>query len=311
VSPSLRRCTAAAAICGLGYMLFESQWVRRTDVTIGIPDLPSPLDGLTIALLADFHAAFRTSFNLRATSRAVELARAARTDLVLLAGDLAGGPGNLDRMLALLDRLEAPLGVYAVYGNHDRAESKVPWVSGVDLSAVEDHGVRLLVDEVATIPHRGARIQICGIDEFKHGHGRLDRVLPQLDLGPDTLRLLLSHYAQAALAVDPGIFALTLSGDTHGGQICLPTWKGTAMLSQPRAEFKDGLYVREGRRIYVTRGVGTSLLPFRFLAPPEIVVITLVQGDELAERSATPVSATATSAGGAAADGRRSAPAAG
>ena len=286
MSPSLRRCTAAAAICGLAYLLFESQWVRRTDVTIGIPDLPSPLDGLTIALLADFHAAFRTSFNLRATSRAVELARAARTDLVLLAGDLAGGPGNLDRMLALLDRL-------------------------VDLSAVEDHGVRLLVDEVATIPHRGARIQICGIDEFKHGHGRLDRVLPQLDLGPDTLRLLLSHYAQAALAVDPGIFALTLSGDTHGGQICLPTWKGTAMLSQPRAEFKDGLYVREGRRIYVTRGVGTSLLPFRFLAPPEIVVITLVQGDELAERSATPVSATATSAGGAAADGRRSAPAAG
>ena len=279
---SLRRRAlpvAAVALGALGYMLFESQWVRRADVTIAIDELPAGLGGLTIALLADFHAGFRASLNLRATRRAIDIARAAHPDLVLIAGDLAGGPANLGKLNVMLRRLDAPLGVYAVYGNHDRAHSKVPWSSAVDLSGVEDQGVRLLVNEVTTVPYRGARVQICGVDDFKHGHTRLDELEQQLDRRPDTLRLLLSHYAQAAAGVEPGAFALTLSGDTHGGQICLPTPKGTIMLSQPKAEFKDGLYLRDGRRIYVTRGVGASLLPLRFLARPEVVVITLVPGE--------------------------------
>lgn len=269
---------AAAALAALGYMLFEAQWVRRADETIAVEELPPGMGGLTIGLLADFHAGFSASLNLRATRRAIDLVRAAHPDLVLLAGDLAGGAGNLQKLNAQLNRLDAPLGVYAVYGNHDRAHTKVPCVSAVDLSSVEDYGVRLLVNEMATVAYRGGQVQICGIDDFKHGYSRLEELVPLLDRGPDTLRLLLSHYAQAAAAVEPGVFALTLSGDTHGGQIRVPTHRGAVMLSQPNAEFRDGLYLRGGRRVYVTRGVGTSLLPLRLFTRPEAVIITLVPG---------------------------------
>jgi uncharacterized protein len=280
-SSSLRRraLPAAAALGALGYMLFESQWVRRADETIAIDELPAGISGLTIALLADFHAGFRPSFNLRAIRRAIDIARAAHPDLVVIAGDLAGGPANLGKLNVLLRRLDAPLGVYAVYGNHDRGHSKVPWVSSVDLSGVEDQGVRLLVNETVTIPYHGVRVQICGIDDFQHERTLFHELQDELDRRPDTLRLLLSHYGQAAAAAEPGAFALTLSGDTHGGQIRVPTWKGTVMLSQPRAQFMDGFYLRDGRRIYVTRGVGTSLLPLRLLTRPEVVILTLVQGE--------------------------------
>jgi len=74
-----------------------------------------------------------------------------------------------------------------------------------------------------------------------------------------------------------GDFALTLSGDTHGGQICIPWFGRPIMCSQPRAQFKDGMYLRYGRRIHVSRGVGTSLLPFRFLCRPEVVLLHLVR----------------------------------
>jgi predicted MPP superfamily phosphohydrolase len=266
-----------AAALGLLYLLFEAQWVRRVERTIVVSDLPADLDGLTIAHLADFHAGFGFSLNMRATRRAVALTVAARPDLIAVTGDLAGGRANGPALRAALAVLHAPLGVYAVPGNHDHGESKVPFVCATDLSDIDAAGVRLLSNETVIVGRGSARLQVCGIDDWKHGYADLPAVLAALDRRPDTLRLLLSHYAAAALETPAGDFALTLSGDTHGGQLCVPWFGGPVMCSQPRAEFKDGLYERGGRLIHVTRGVGTSLLPFRFLCRPEVVVLRLVR----------------------------------
>jgi predicted MPP superfamily phosphohydrolase len=265
--------TAAA----LSYMAFESQWVRRVDFTVGVADLHPDLEGLTIAHLSDPHAGFRPSFNMRAARIAFDLAMEARPDVIAVTGDLAGGERNLDRIKDMLATLHAPLGVYAVLGNHDHGRSKAPFTRAVDFSDLGDYGVRLLANETVTLSRGSACVQICGVDDVKHGFGDLRPVLERLDRDPATLRLLLSHYAEGALTAPAASFHLTLSGDTHGGQICVPWFGGPVMFSQPRAQFKDGLYDRDGRLIHVTRGIGTSLLPFRLLCRPETAIIRLVR----------------------------------
>src|SRR5450756_1400411 len=82
----------AAAVLGLLYMVHEAQWVRRVDRRLEAPAAAADLDGLTIAQLSDFHVGFRPSFNLRAMRKAVDMALAARPDLVLVTGDFACGP---------------------------------------------------------------------------------------------------------------------------------------------------------------------------------------------------------------------------
>ena len=275
MKPVVRAGVAAAlaAAAGLGYVLFEAQWVRRVERDVPLPDLPQGLEGLLLAQLSDLHLGFRASLNVRAAHKAFVLAMAARPELILISGDLAGGPANLDALARLLAMLRAPLGVYTVLGNHDHGASKVPFAREVEL--VDLGGVRLLENETVTIERGGARLQVTGIDDWKHGFADLPRVLGQLDHRAGTCRLLLSHYGEAVLETPPGTFALTLSGNTHGGQICLPWFGGPVMLSQPRARFKDGLYRVDGRLIHITRGIGTSLLPFRFLCRPEVVLLRL------------------------------------
>jgi uncharacterized protein len=214
---------------------------------------------------------------MRAARIAFDLAMAAQPDIIAVTGDLAGGEANLDRIKAMLAGLHAPLGVYVVLGNHDHGRSKAPFTRAVDFSDLADYGLRLLSNETVTVQRGSARVQVCGVDDVKHGFGDLRPVMERLDPDPATLRLLLSHYAEGALRAPAESFALTLSGDTHGGQICVPWFGGPVMFSQPSAQFKDGLYDMGGRMIHVTRGIGTSLLPLRLLCRPEAAIVRLVR----------------------------------
>ena len=259
-------------------MLAEAVAVRRVDRRLPAPDAAPELDGLTIVQLSDFHAGFRPSLNLLAMRRAVELALAARPDLILVTGDFAPGPRPPARFLELLHRLRAPLGVYGVLGNHDHGDSKAPFVRPTDPAVLEACGVRLLVNAAATVEYRGAHIQICGVDDTDGEHDDLPAVLATLDRRPGVLRLLLTHHAAVALGAAPGDFAMSLAGDTHGGQICLPLPGRRIMLSDLHARFAEGEYDAGGRRLYVTRGVGTSLLPFRAFCRPEVVVFQVEAG---------------------------------
>jgi len=269
---------AAGAAAGLAYMLHEAQWVRRVDRRLAAPDAAAELDGLVVVQLSDFHAGFAPSLNLRAMRKAVDLALAAAPDLLLITGDFAGGPHGLREFQRQLRRLTAPLGVFGVFGNHDHGDSKAPFVRPTDRALVAACGVRLLFNETVSIGYRGATVQIGGVDDTDGGHDDLPAVLAALDRRPGVLRLLLSHHAEVVRRTAPGDFQLTLSGDTHGGQICLPLPGRRIMLSDLGAEFAEGRYDVEGRSLYVTRGVGTSMLPLRAFCRPEIVVFRVEAG---------------------------------
>jgi uncharacterized protein len=123
-----------------------------------------------------------------------------------------------------------------------------------------------------------ATLQIGGVDDTDGGHDDLPAVLAALDRRPGVLRILLTHHAEVVLRTEPGDFHVVLAGDTHGGQICLPLPGRRILLSDLSAPFAEGAYDVGGRRLYVTRGVGTSMLPLRAFCRPEIVVFHVQAG---------------------------------
>ena len=252
--------------------------MRRVDRRLEAPDAGAALDGLTVVQLSDFHAGFTPSLNPRATRKAVDLALAARPDLVVVTGDFAGGRARLDELRRELLRLHPRLGVFGVLGNHDHGDSKAPFVRPTDPEFIASCGVRLLTNEAVTVDAGGAAVQVAGVDDSDGGHDDLPAVLAQLDHRPGVLRLLLTHHASVVKDSAPGDFHMTFAGDTHGGQICLPLPGRRIMLSDPRAEFAEGAYDVGGRPLYVTRGVGTSMLPFRAFCRPEVVVFHVEAG---------------------------------
>ncbi len=262
---------AAAALAVAG-MLAEAQCVRRVERSLWAPGVAAELDGLVVAQLSDFHAGFRPSFNLRAMRKAVDMALAAGPDLIVITGDFSCWGHGMAEFQHQLRRLRAPLGVFGVLGNHDHGDSKAPFVRPTDPADIEACGVRVLVNEVADVAHGPALLQVAGVDDTAGDRDDLPAVLERLDHRPSVLRLLLTHHADVVLGARPGDFHLTLAGDTHGGQICLPLPGRRIMLSDLKARFAEGWYDAGGRPLYVTRGVGTSLLPFRAFCRPEVVV---------------------------------------
>ncbi len=267
----------ATAALALAYMVFESQWLRLVEHEVSAAGLPPDLDGFTVLQLSDLHAGSRPSLNLRVARKAVALAAAARPDLIVITGDLVTGPSRLPQLGTLLSDLgglPGCRGVFAVLGNHDHGDVKVVRVPPVDLadlrSTLDDAGVRLLTNECVSVAVGEAAVQVCGVDDLRLGHGDLDAVAEALDRSPGTLRLLLSHYGDVARRLAPGDVALVLSGDTHGGQICVPTPHGPVPLSSPAAAYRSGFYDVGGVRLFVSVGVGTSFLPFRFFCRPQV-----------------------------------------
>jgi hypothetical protein len=276
-----RRAAAAlgaAAALSLSYLVYEAQWLRTIERELRLPWLPPDLDGFTVVQLSDLHAGSRPSFNLRTIRKAVDETRRIRPDLIAITGDLVTGESRLEELYAELRRLPPSRGAFAVLGNHDHGEMKLVSAPATDFAGLAESGVRLLTDECVSLPVGAATLQVCGVDDVVHGYGRNERVLGALDRRPATVRLLLSHYGDVAGRLAPGDVALVLSGDTHGGQICLPApgvKGGRIMLSQPRARFREGFYDEDGTLVFISRGVGTSFLPFRLLCRPEIVVFRL------------------------------------
>ncbi len=263
----------AVAAAGIGWGLFESQWVRQSVREMPIAGLAPALDGLRIGHLSDLHVG-APGLNGRSLARGVELLRRAEPDLVVVSGDLRArrsGDGALRRSLALLD---APLGAYAVLGNHDHADGHDPFADGAALSELDGTPVRLLSDETATVETRGTRIHIGGLaprtfeaDDDERGAALVDTTAG--------LRLLACHFPRILDRVEPGEWQLILSGHLHGGQLCIPYPGGRFRLAHLSRDYLEGIYVRDGTAMHVSRGLGTTFVPLRFAARPEVTVLEL------------------------------------
>lgn len=259
----------ALAVGGLAWSLFEAQWVDLVERDVPLPELPPELDGVTILHLSDFHLG-TLSFNARTLERAVEWAESRPVDLVAVTGDLVSRRRRERTLRHALAQLNGRHGTFVVLGNHDVAQTRDPFSAPADLSSLEHAEAHLLEHSAREVEVRGKRVQLVGSDPRRREEPLEHLADPSADL-----RVLLTHFPDTVQLLRPGAFDLVLAGHLHGGQICLPTPQGKLRLQHVRAPYWEGLYHLPAATLHVSRGLGTSFVPFRFLARPEATVLTL------------------------------------
>ena len=236
--------------------------VRRA--TVSLPDWPAGAEPVTIASVSDVHVgnAVMDSARFERVARGVT---ALRPDLIVLAGDFIAGHEAADADAAPelstgLKRLRAPLGVIAVLGNHDH------WTSPARVRAVlEQAGVTVLVNGAV----RRGPLAIGGVDDMVTRHADLPATRAAM-LRAGGARVLVSHSPDASPRAKAG---LVLAGHTHCGQVVLPLFGSPVNVSRYGKRYLCGL-VREGARTtIVSAGVGTSVLPLRWGAPPDLWLV--------------------------------------
>jgi predicted MPP superfamily phosphohydrolase len=243
-------------------------WIEPNWIDVSIHDMRpgNAGDGIRVVQLSDLHIQDFGSRELEVASRV----KALKPDLVVLSGDVIDRQDRLPTLHAFLAAL-GDMPTVAVLGNWE-------YWADVDLHALRDeyrhHGIRLLVNEVASYRVRLRTLHIAGMDDFTAGQpdsGLLDTPLK------GGTAVLVQHspgyFEKLPTKLSSRIFNLCLAGHTHGGQITLfgwPIWKPPG--SGP---FSSGHYETTACKLYIARGIGTSLLPVRFGARPEIAVFDL------------------------------------
>jgi uncharacterized protein len=255
---------------------------------IPIRNLPRSLEGMTIAQISDLHVgAYVREKELR---RIVDLVNDLRPDLVVVTGDILDWDlSSLPDAVRGLEGLKAPLGKYAVLGNHDIYADRYSYAKGfrggVEITkGMDSVGIRTLRNEVVELGDGPARLGLMGLDWlssnpnapnfFGYIQGETRRQLARMSaqLAPETPRILLAHHPDTFGDVQPYDIGLTLSGHTHGGgQILLGTVNGVPLgVGLLRFKYLSGLYQEQGVSLYVNRGIGYLGVPIRINCPPEI-----------------------------------------
>ena len=259
----------ALAAGGLAWSLFESQWVELAERDVPVDGLPTELHGLRVLHISDFHLG-TVSFNARSVGRALDWAAQYELDLVAVTGDLVSRRRGERTLRAALTRLDARHGTFAVLGNHDIAETRDPFSTAADLTGIERTGARLLEHDSVVVEIRGRRVQLVGVDPRRQREPVARLADPAADL-----RVLLTHFPDTVMGLTPGAFHLILAGHLHGGQICIPVPGGKIRLQHVHEPYWEGLFDLPVGTLHVSRGLGTSFVPFRFFARPEAALLTL------------------------------------
>jgi predicted MPP superfamily phosphohydrolase len=275
VAPSRRALAALAGGAGAlaAWGLFESQWVEQRYLDVPVAGLPPALDGLSILHLSDFHAG-SPSLNLRAMRKAVAFGVQEQPDMVVITGDIITQRRAEGAVVEQLARLDPPLGMYGALGNHDTGSTRDPFSRGFVPESWGDAPLQLLRDRSVTVQAQGGEvIEIAGVepDSWTNGNARPERLFTS----DASLRILLVHFPDAVDALPAGACSLVLAGHLHGGQICLPRPGGKVRLSHTRWRYLEGTHQVGDITLVVSRGIGTTLVPFRFLARPEVSLLRL------------------------------------
>jgi len=264
--------SVSVLVLALWALWLEPASLHTETYDLALPSWPVACEGLKVAVLSDLHVG--SPFNhLDHLKESIDLTLIANPDLILLAGDyvIHGVPGGRfvspQESATYLARLSAPLGVYAVLGNHDW------WHDGPGtIAAFQQVGIQVLED--ASMPlHAGAcQFWLAGISDYMERAHDVPLALSQIP--EDGTILAFTHNPDIFPEIPPQV-ALTIAGHTHGGQVYLPMVGRPMVPSEYGERFAIGHIIEQGRHLFVTPGIGTSILPIRFLVPPEVSVLIL------------------------------------
>jgi predicted MPP superfamily phosphohydrolase len=273
-------CIVIPVILLLGTWAFiiEPRWVAHREISEAVPNWQGP-PGLKVAVASDWHFTKRPLRRVMTVERARDIVaqiNAAQPDVVLLPGDFIADrdyqPDTAatpeDEIAQVLGGLKARLGVYAVMGNHDW------WHDGEKFTAAFTRaGITVLENDAVPLPGvSGTPIWVVGVGDDDTGHSQPVKAMSKVPKGAQALVFM---HEPASFMDLPPVRGLVVAGHTHGGQVYLPF---VGALVVPGAGPKDWAYgwVAHGdNRMYITSGLGVSILPVRFNMRPEWVMFTL------------------------------------
>ncbi|NTW04593.1 MAG: metallophosphoesterase [Peptococcaceae bacterium] len=253
----------------LGYFaVSERRKLHYNTISVLLKNLPREFEGFKIILFSDLHFGFFCK--LKDVSALVKEINFLSPDMICFAGDLTDKrscQNGLEDVSQVLRELSAPYGKYAVLGNHD-------YHTGVSrvVGALEMGDFKVLLNSSSIIAKDNCRICISGLESAMKGKADIEKTL--VDIQGDMLKIILVHEPDYAEVTGQHRVDLQLSGHSHGGQVCLPI-VGPLRKTRLGKKYIQGLYSLGKLQLVITKGVGTTILPMRFMCQAEIVVITL------------------------------------
>lgn len=311
VNPLLWDLFCVSTIVGIWPRFIEPKILSTTKLNFEISNLPKQLQGFKILQISDLH--LNSNINDSFLDRLIKKCETLKPDLIALTGDFLCYGQMLEpaRLLSFLNRLKAPFGCFAVLGNHDYAScisinkegdydvvdplssslgralkrlntttiltkkvtdrAKAVPMNDELITLLAKTPFHLLHNATETINVNGSKLNICGFGEYMLGRADTKAAFKNYDSGYPGIILLHNPDGTPLLEGMPG--DIILSGHSHGGQVNLPWfWKKFTLLEN--MQFKRGLVKFKDKWVYINRGIG-SIMPFRWFAVPEIMLLTL------------------------------------
>jgi predicted MPP superfamily phosphohydrolase len=268
---------ASFLFSGVYAFWIEPRQLIVKQVTIALPKLNHPIKAILIGDLQPI----QPHWPKERLNAAIDLAAQQKPDIVFYVGDYAyeqrwAARYKLDSWLTVdpadvvkaMARIDAPMGVYAVMGNHDY------WWDGEAVKRlIRKTHIRLLIDEAVFAQHGNKALWVAGVDDM--ATPRPYDLQKTLSKTTESLPIVLLSHSPDIFPEVPNTVELTLSGHTHGGQVYIPGI-GRPIVPIKYKKYAMGLFQEQGKQLFVTSGVGTSILPIRFMTPPEIVVLNFI-----------------------------------
>ena len=258
---------ASVAGGGLGYGFWEAAHIRIERQTVPVRHLSPAFAGKTVAVLTDFHHGPFVSLDF--IRSAVQLTNELNPDLIALVGDFAhkghDASTQLPPCLEVLSALRAPLGIFAVPGNHDLPSLYRSEIKKSPLVDLTNQNRRIVLGD--------EKLYVAGVDDL--WWGRPNNVDALFGVPPDAPVLMLSHNPDWAEEGADERVSLMLSGHTHGGQIYLRGLGSNWVPSRYGLKYRCGLVQGPKSPVFISRGLGEAGVPLRVNVPPEINLLTL------------------------------------
>jgi predicted MPP superfamily phosphohydrolase len=261
------------ALLGWGFLI-EPDMLVVARHELALPRWPADYPPLKVALIGDLHAG-APFITLARVDEIVARTNTTQPDLVVLLGDYViqhvpgGRPIPIEPVAAALGRLHARLGTIAVLGNHDW------WGDGARIRrAFEANGITVLENRAVRRVLDGHDVWIAGLADAITRRASFAEALAPIEGEPT---IVLSHSPAPFADMPPGP-VIMLAAHTHGGQVRLPLIGSFVTARRVPHRWMFGHVVEGGRDMFVTTGIGTSILPVRFLTPPVIDVLEIRSG---------------------------------
>lgn len=252
--------------------VIEPDRLTVNDVHLQLNGWPSSFDNLRMVVIGDLHVG-SPYIGAEKLRQIVRVVNEKNPDLILIPGDfviqdvLGGHFVEPETIAENLKGLHARFGVYAVLGNHDR------WLNAERVQrALESAGIRVLENDVARIEQGGGVLWLAGLSDLWTSQPDIPGTLGKTTgEGP----VIMFTHNPDVFPLIPSRVILTVAAHTHGGQVNIPLLGRLIVPSHYGQRYAAGHVIEDGRHLFVTTGIGTSIIPVRFRVAPEIALLTI------------------------------------